>query len=540
MTEQAEIRRGSRISAVWFIPLLAVGLGVYMFVHNLLTQGPEIEIAFKTADGLEEGKTRIKFREVDIGTVNKVRLNERFDGVIASATLDRQAEALLREDTRFWVVTAQVGVDNISGLETLLSGAYIQLSPGSGPEGYRQFTGLEEPPLTPADARGLRLKLSSDSATSLNAGDAVLFNGYKVGRVDKTQFDIEERVVHYDVFIDAPFDELVNSAVRFWDVSGISLNASAEGFELKTGSIDTVLLGGIAFTLPEGVPEGEPVENGVEFKLHSSYEEILEQPFRHGTYYVLQFTQSIKGLMPGAAVEFRGIPVGRVERLLLRESVGTAMESGAYGQGIAIPVLVYLEPARMELPDRAASLDILRESIANGIDDGLRASLESGNLLTGSKFVNLDYFSDVQPVEPTRFLDYPTIPTVDTGLGQLQQQVSSILTTIDSLPLDQTVDKANAAIGELNSALAKFNTLLAQPGTRELPDNLDATLEEVRSTLQGLSPGSGLYESLNSSLLRLNRTLGNLESVTDTLASKPNAVLLPSKSIPDPVPEARE
>ncbi|MDZ7784307.1 MAG: MlaD family protein [Halioglobus sp.] len=247
-----------------------------------------------------------------------------------------------------------------------------------------------------------------------------------------------------------------------------------------------------------------------------------------------------KGLVPGAAVEFRGIPVGRVERLLLRESVGNAMESGAYGQGIAIPVLVYLEPARMELPDRAASLDILRESIATGIDDGLRASLESGNLLTGSKYVNLDYFSDVQPAEPTRFLDYPTIPTVDTGLGQLQQQVSSILTTIDNLPLDQTVAEANAAIGELNSALEKFNTLLAQPGTRELPGNLDATLEEVRSTLQGLSPGSGLYESLNSSLLRLNRTLGNLESVTDTLASKPNAVLLPSKPTPDPVPEARK
>lgn len=538
MTEQAQIKRSPRISAVWFIPLLALGLGGYMVVHNWLTQGPEIEIAFKTADGLEEGKTKIKFREVTVGTVETVRLNERFDGVIASVTLDRQAEALLREDTRFWVVTAQVGVDNISGLETLLSGAYIQLSPGNGPEGYRQFTGLEEPPLTPADARGLRLKLTSDSATSLSAGDAVLFNGYKVGRVDKTQFDIEDRVVHYDVFIDAPFDKLVNSAVRFWDVSGISLSASADGFELKTGSIDTVLLGGVAFTVPEGVREGDPVENGMEFKLYPSYEEILEQPYRYGTYYVLQFTQSIKGLAPGATVEFRGIPVGRVERLLLRESVGTAMESGAYGQGIAIPVLVYLEPARMELPDRASSLDILRESIANGIENGLRASLESGNLLTGAKFVNLDYFSDVQPAEPTTFLDYPTIPTVDTGLGLLQQQVTSILDRVDNLPLDQTVDEANAAIGKLNSALEKFNTLLAQPGTRELPHTLDATLQELRATLQGLSPGSGLYESLNSSLLRLNRTLGNLESVTDTLASKPNAVLFPSEPKPDPVPEA--
>ena len=525
---------------MWFIPLLAVGLGVYMFVHNWLTQGPEIEIAFKTADGLEEGKTRIKFREVDIGTVDKVRLNERFDGVIASANLDRQADALLREDTRFWVVTAEIGVDNISGLETLVSGAYIQLSPGSGPEGYRQFTGLEEPPLTPADARGLRLKLSSDSATSVSAGDAVLFNGYKVGRVDKTQFDPEERVVHYDVFIDAPFDKLVNSAVRFWDISGISLNASAEGFELKTGSIQTVLLGGVAFAVPEGVREGDPVENGMEFKLYPSYEEILEQPFRHGIYYVLQFTQSVKGLTPGAAVEFRGIPVGRVERLLLRESVGNAMESGAYGQGIAIPVLIYLEPARMELPDRASSLDILRESIATGIKDGLRASLESGNLLTGAKFVNLDYFGDVPAAEPQTFLDYPTIPTVDTGLGQLQQQVSSILTMIDNLPLEQTVGDANTAIRELNTALTTFNELLAQPGTSELPRNLDATLRELRSTLQGLSPGSGLYESINSSLLRLNRTLGNLETVTDTLAKRPSAVLLPSKSTPDPVPEARE
>lgn len=539
-TERAEISSGGKFSAVWFIPILALLLGAYMVVHSWLTEGPEIEITFATANGLEAGKTKVKYRSVDMGVVEKVRLGEDLESVIATVKLEREALPMLREDTEFWVVTARVGVGNISGLDTLLSGAYIQLAPGTGAEGTRSFVALEDPPLTPTDAEGLRLKLVSDRAASVSTGDSVLYSGYKVGRVESERFDPQTRKVHYVIFIDAPFHTLVNSAVRFWDVSGVSISAGADGFNVDTGSLDTILLGGVTFDVPEGVQAGTPVEHNTQFRLHDSYESILANPYHHGLYYVVKFNHSIKGLLPGAPVEFRGITIGSVKRLMLKESLSQTMKMGAEGHGEAIPVLIYIEPARMELPDSAESVDIMRRSVEVGVPNGMRASMESGNLLTGAKYIGIDFYPDAEPAEIGQFLNYQTVPTIDTGLGQLQQKVSAILGMIADLPLDQTVASANAALASLDETLDGVSALLEQDGTRELPAELNRTMEDLRATLQGLSPDSEVYRSLNSSLLRLNRTLGNLETVTNTLATQPNAAILPSRAPSDPEPEVKQ
>lgn len=539
-TEQAKISQGRKFSGVWIIPILALVLGAYMVVHNYLTEGPTIEIAFKTAGGLAQGKTKIKYRNVDMGLVEEVRLNDEFDGVIAKVKMDRQALDLLRDDTRFWVVTARVGMGNISGLDTLLSGAYIQLAPGEGKKEAREFVALENPPLTPTGAPGLRLQLVSERANSVSAGDAVLYNSYKVGRVESMSFDPSDRKAHYTLFIDAPYHDLVDSQTRFWDVSGISLSAGADGFRLETGSVDTVMLGGIAFGLPPGISGGETVDHNTEFKLYSSYEEILENPFRYGTYYVVSFAQSIKGLLPGAPVEFRGITIGRVKRIMLKEGIQASLERGAEGQGDPIPMLIYIEPGRMSLPDRKSSIEIMRANVAAGVSNGMRASLETGSLLTGAKYVSIDYFKDVEDEPLGTFGEYTTIPSVETGLGQIEQKLNAVLEKINALPLEDTVSGANSALTTLNQTLASLHTVLENQSTQQLPEQLDQTLRDLQGTLQGLSPDSEAYQSINSSLLRLNRTLGNMESLTRTLSGQPNAAVMPSNQTPDPIPEVRE
>lgn len=536
-TEKAELSQGRKISGIWAIPLLALVLGIYMVVHNWMTEGPEIQIAFKTASGLEQGKTKIKYRNVNMGVVEEVRLNDNFDGVIATVKLDRQALDLLREDTRFWVVTARVGVGNISGLDTLLSGAYIQLAPGEGKAGARSFVALEQPPLTPAGAPGLRLNLTSDRSTSITAGDAILYNGYKVGRVESRQFKTETRKLHYAVFIDAPYHDLVDSHTRFWDVSGVSLSAGADGLKLETGSIDTILLGGVAFGLPPGIGKGKPVKHEAAFNLYSSYEDILENPFSHGAHYVVSFSQSIKGLLSGAPVEYRGIPLGRVEKILLKEGMEHSMARGSQGQGDDIPVLIYLEPGRLQLPDTEDSVAELHKSIKLGVANGMRASLETGNLITGGKYINIDYYTGVEPAEMGSLFEHPTLPTIETGLGQIEQKLTAVLDKINSLPLDETFEETNAAIATLNSTLESLNTVVASDGTQQLPGQLSQTLEELKAVLEGFSADSEAYQSINSSLLRLNRTLGNMESLTRTLTDKPNAVVFPSSPPSDPVPE---
>jgi paraquat-inducible protein B len=539
-TEQADISQGRKFSGIWLIPLLALVLGIYMVAHNWLNEGPEIEVAFMTADGLEQGKTKVKYRNVNMGVVEEVRLNDAFDGVIAKVKLDRQALPLLREDTRFWVVTARVGADNVSGLDTLLSGAYIQLAPGTGKEGARNFVGLEQPPETPAGAPGLRLQLTSERASSVSAGDTVLFKGYKVGRVESMLFNPVDQLVHYEIFIDAPFHELVNSNVRFWDVSGVSLSADASGFKVETGAMDTILFGGVAFGVPEGFKEGDKVAQNTEFKLHTSYEDILANPFHYGTYYVVSFEQSVKGLLPGAPVEFRGIQIGRVERIMLKEGMEKTRSLGEQGKGISIPILIYVEPGRMELPDNEGSIAIMRNSVEIAVGNGLRATMESGNLITGAKYISFDFFAGAKAAAQGSFMEYTTIPTIDSGLAQLDQKVNMLLDKINALPLANTVSSANTAIASLNQNLASLQKILEDQSTQQLPANLDKTLQELRDAVGNLAPDSRAGQSLNSSLLSLNRTLGNLESLTRTLSGQPNAVLLPSSPVPDPIPEVRK
>jgi paraquat-inducible protein B len=540
-TEKADIGRGRKISGIWIIPILALVLGVYMVIHNWLTEGPVIEIAFTTAEGLVAGKTKIKYRNVEMGLVEEVRLNDKFDGVISKIKMDRQALPLLVDDTRFWVVTARVGVGNISGLDTLLSGAYIQMAPGeSKQDGQRDYIALEMPPLTAAGAPGLRIELSSERASSVSAGDAVLYKSYKVGRVESMTFDPEGRKANYKLFIDDPYHKLVDSETRFWDISGISLSAGADGFHVTTGSMDTILLGGVAFGLPPGMSSGEPVEHNAEFKLYASYEDILKNPYRYGTYYVVSFHQSIKGLLPGAPVEYRGITLGRVDRVLLKESIEFNIQQGIEGEGADVPVLVYLEPGRLGLPDSKTSIESLQRSIRLGVDNGMRASLETGSLLTGAKYVSIDYFQDLEAASIGSFFDYPTIPTLKTGLGQIEQKLNAVLDKINALPLEDTVGNANSAIATLNQTLASLDLILANQSTQKLPEEIDKTLQDLRSTLNGFSPDSEVYQSISSSLLRLNRTLGNMESLTRTLSEQPNAVLMPSSPTPDPIPEVKQ
>lgn len=501
-----------------------------MVFHNWMSQGPNIEIEFKTADGLEEGKTKIKYRNVDMGLVNEVRLNESLDGVIATARMDRQAVPLLVKDTGFWVVTARVGLGDISGLDTLLSGAYVELAPGTDDREERTFVALERPPLTPADAPGLRLHLTSNYASSVTAGDTVLYKGYKVGRVETMEFNPSDKLVHYQIFIDAPYQELINSSVRFWDISGVSMKADANGFQVQTGSLETILFGGVTFGVPKGIKEGDKVTKNASFKLYPSYQDILQNPFRYGIYYVVSFNHSLKGLVPGAPVEYRGIKIGNVVRILFREGQAAQMEAGHEGTGAPIPVLLYVEPGRMELADTEASLTIIEKSVRLGVGNGLRASMKRGNLLTGAQYIGLDFYPTAEEASLGTFMEYTTIPTIETGLAQLEEKVLAILNTIDALPLADTV-------ASLNQNLLSLQAILESQSTQQLPKHLDQTIQEIRDAISRLGPNSDTSQTLNSSLLSLNRTLANLESLSGKLSRQPSAVIFPSSPEVDPIPE---
>jgi len=537
-----EISTGKRFNPIWVIPVVAVIIGLYMVIHTKLTEGPEIAIQFNTAEGLEAGKTKLRYRDVDVGLVESVSLSDSMDKVVVTAKMDKSAEDMLREDTRFWVVRARVGAGAISGLGTILSGAYLQLDPGNGPRNKKQeYVGLEVPPLTPADAPGVRLTLYTDQAGSLSAGDSILYNGYKVGRIEGVTFDVEQKVVKYDAFIDAPFNDLVNTNTRFWDVSGVSVDATASGVHINTGSLETILLGGVAFGDLPGLPPAEKAVSGAVFKLSASYQELAEDPFQQRIYYVAEFEQSLRGLNPGAPVEYRGMQIGRVERILIKE----LMSMGEAARGKPIPVLIYLEPARFGLPDSEQSVERMREALAVSLKSGMRASLQTGSLLTGALYINIDWYKDEPAVETAEFDGYPVMPTIPSGLGRLEQQIGSLLDKLNNLPLEPVVNNASNALATLDGSLASLTAtmnslqlILDKEGSKSLPGELSDTLAELRQTLSTLSPDSPMGQSISNSVFELNRTLRNLEELTRTLSEKPNSLVFPTDFPADPIPEA--
>jgi paraquat-inducible protein B len=426
----------------------------------------------------------VKFRNVEMGQVREVLLSEDMQSVTAVIKMDRKALPLLAEDTRFWVVTAQIGGGSISGLDTLLSGAYIQISPGESGSKSRDFVGLEEPPLTPLGAPGVRLILISEGTSSISSGNPVVYRGFKVGRVESLSFDPEAKRIRHVIFIDAPYDALINSSVRFWDVSGVSVSAGAEGFKVDTGSLETILRGGVTFGLPPGLEPGVRVENNTEFRLFQRYDDILESPHEQRGYYVVSFAQSVKGVLPGAPVEYRGVQIGEVERLMVEELVNTSIKDRIDVRGSPIPVLIFIEPARFAMPDTREAVEHMHSVFTASIKNGLRATIGSGSLITGAKVVELEFHKEAQAAEMGEFGGYPAIPTMVTGLSGLENQISALLDKANKLPLEQTVSSMNLAVAELNQSLKALRVVLENDSLSTIPVELQGTLEALRGILE--------------------------------------------------------
>ena len=508
-TPEVSKRRG--IPRIWFVPIIALLLGIWMVYWTWHNQGPEITITLANAEGIEAGKTKIKTRSVAVGLVESVRLGEDLESVIVTARLDPVAANLLREDTQFWVVRVRVGLGGVSGLGTLLSGGYIELDPGEGAPGRRHFEGLKDVPVTPGGTPGLKFTLLSEEAGAISVGNPILYNGFQVGRVESTDFDVESQHIHHRAFIDAPYDALVTSTTRFWNASGISFNATADGIELRTGSLQTMLIGGVAFGLPDDVKAGQPVEDGINFELHPDRKSINDQPYEHYVEYVVAFSQSVRGLRPGAPVEYRGLPSGRVERLMLEE---LAAESGEEGEGRPIPILVRLEPGRLPFGDTSEGAARLKRSIEKGIQNGFRATLETGNLLTGSLFISLDIYPDEEAAEQGTFAGRPTIPTIASGIDSIAKKVTQLLDKLNELRLEEVTDSADVTLQELTVAITELRALVSSHGVQSLPNSIESSLDE------------------------LDRTLNSVRALADALEHQPNSLIFSREPTPDPEPRA--
>ena len=516
-----------RFSKVWIVPIVALAIGLWMTYSHYSGQGPIIEITFHGGEGIQAGTTKIRHRNVEIGEVLDLRLSEDADEVVLSVRIYPHARHLLSNDSQFWVVRPRIGAGGISGLSTLLSGAYIEMSPGSAADLADTFNGLDAPPVTPLGTPGLRVTLNSASDQALQEGDPVIFQGIKVGTIESTFFDNQKRRSYYDAFIFAPYDELVTENTRFWFNSGLSMELSADGIRFDIASLAAVLTGGVAFEVPDGFPLGEPITDGAFFTIYPRENVIQDFEYDNALTFVILLKGSIRGLRPGAPVEFRGVKIGKV----LRWDIDHPEIENLLEPESRIPILIEIVPARLGYEDDFAILDDVEERIGELVSEGLSAGLTAGNMLTGQKFVELRYGGS-GAVEMQEFAGYTVIPSVDGQLDQLLANVSNAMRTISELPLAEVVGSANIALDEMAATLAEFRMLaddidriVSNPAADEVMATLNAALQSFQQLASSYAEGSATQVDLQQSLQSLARALQELEPVLRTLRRDPNSII---------------
>lgn len=519
LPQAVPVRRGRWApSLVWLIPVVAALIGGWLAVHAVLSRGPTITISFQNAEGIEAGKTRIKYKDVEIGEVTSVQLSPNRQAIVATAQLRKEAADYLAEDSRFWVVRPRVSGGGVSGLGTVLSGSYIGMDIGKSEARKTDFVGLETPPIINADLPGQTFTLRADNLGSLNTGSPVYFRRVPVGQVVGYELDPKGGYVKVAVFINAPYDHFVSANSRFWHASGVDVSLSANGLNVSTQSLAAIALGGIAFETPLADNAGIPLSDR-NFILHDTRDRALQNPDREMQPFRLRFRQSLRGLSVGAPVDFRGITIGEVT------AIGVQYVQDRKDFDMTVDIRTY--PSRLDSLSRGGRITGKLSPQAL-VANGMRAQLRSGNLITGQLYVALDFFRDAPPARLVVKGGVPELPTIPGDLEELQRVLQRIVKKLDAVPFDSIGKEADASLKSLHQTLDSVKRLSDGLNNQTVPqasktlEQLQQTLEATRQTMRADSP---LQQDMRSAAQEVKETARSFRALADYLDRHPEALV---------------
>ena len=537
------VQKKGGFSIVWIIPIVAALVGGWLAYKTISEKGPTITISFEDGAGLEAGKTKIKYKAIEIGVVKSVDIIPDLSGVVVIAELSRPSGEHLTENTQFWVVRPRIGLGGISGLETLVSGDYIAIDPRPGPPAL-SFTGLEKPPGVTRDEEGAKFQLRAENLGSSTPGAPIFFHDIQVGRILDTTLQEDGTGVVIDIFIEAPHHLRVRDTSRFWQISGLEISLDTEGLNVRVGSLATLLAGGIAFDTPAMAGgSSEPSNPGTVFKVFKNFASIKEEKYVLKRHVLVYFDGSVRGLSVGAPVEFQGIKIGSVADI--------AVNFDPDNFKIQIPVLLVLEVERLaskktveKMEKTMAPFSVLKKFV----ERGMRAQLQMGSLLTGQLFVEFAFHPNLPRKSLIMTGKYPEIPAVPATMDQLRRTVTDVLAEIRRMPLNkiaeellETIEGANRLVNapELEEAVRNLNATLhnVEKLTHDIDQKVDGlttsmekTLATAREALEGVDPNSPAAVNLNSALKELAAAARSIRILADYLEQHPESLVHGKKS----------
>ena len=519
----------ANMSLIWLIPAFALLAAGWLGFQALIERGSNITITFKTAEGIAIG-THIKYRNVDVGTVKAITLSEDHSQVEVSAKLVKQAKSMLVKDARFWVVRPRISGGSISGLGTVLAGTYIGMDAGKSTESDREFIGLERPPIVTSDLSGHQFTLLSDDIGSLDVGSPVYFRHIQAGQVMAFELNPSGKQVIVTIFVNAPYDRFVNTSTRFWHSKGIDIKLDNNGVKINTESLVSILLGSVTF---ENIGDSEQVTQApknTSFRAYSNQDEalkVLDTNILHGE---MVFQESVRGLSPGAQIDFRGIVIGEV--------ISNSIDFDVNTKKINVIVTVDIYPDRLR--SKIKNKHLIKQSQSNEligalVNRGLRGQLRTSNILTGQLYIALDFFPNL----PKATFDQDKIPfelpTTPGSLGELQVNLASIANKINKIPFDAIGNDLHTTLNNANSLIIQLDQKVA-PDARETMSDLRSILAEAKTAIsaaQGsltaiedsVGPDGQLQQDAHETLLEVTRAVQSTRALVDYLERHPEALI---------------
>lgn len=520
----------ARLSLVWIVPILAVVIGASLLINTLMQAGPHVVIEFRTAEGLEPGKTEVRYKEVVVGRVDTVTLSDDHQRVLVGVRFDRAAAQIAVEDTHFWVVRPRIGTAGISGLGTLLSGSYIGVDAGTSEKSRKRFVGLEMPPFVLRGEPGRTFVLRANDLGSLDVGSPVYYRRTRVGRVAGYTLDGKNDELTVQVFIESPYEPLVTPQVRFWNASGLDLTLNASGLTLNTQALTSVLAGGIAFERLPGSEGQAPAAAGSRFFLFDDRRSALAPPDGPALAIRMVFDHSVRGLAVGAPIDFLGIEMGSVQSLTphydtRRHRYSVEVTADIYPLRVG---KVREAMLRSSAPDAAADLRFLRMLV----EHGLRAQLRTANLLTGAQYVALDFTPKASRAALDVSSGTPLVPSVPGDFNDLQPQIASIVANISKVPFDEIGRDLQGTLRQTQAAIRELSPE-AQKALAEVQRTLGSVQESLarldRNVLDETAP---MQRNVEQTMIELQRAAQSLRALGEYLQRHPESILRGKRADP--------
>jgi paraquat-inducible protein B len=506
--------RRPRFSFVWIIPIVAALIAGYLGYRTVVEEGPLLTLTFDNASGLTAAQTQVKYKDVTLGTVESIALSHNHKDVIVRVRMTSVGEPFMNSNARFWVVRPSFSAAGISGLDTLISGSYIAVDPGTTDGHYQDsFVGLEAPPGVRSDEPGSTFVLKADNIGSLGTGSPVFYRDVNVGEVLNYSIGNGIGPVTVSIFVRAPYDSLVRPQSHFWNSSGLSVSLTGGTFHVAVQSLQAIIAGGVTFDLPPEAINSPPSPDNSVFPLYPTQDVAQTVGYSRKIPFVTYFESSVDGLIPGAPVNILGIQVGQVTdvKLILDPLSGI----------VKVRVAMELQPERI-FRDRIIPGDKLGDAIQTMVNKGLRVELTTASYVTGQQVISLTMVPGAKPVPVTTEGDAYVLPSEPGAFGNIMVSLGKITDGLAKIPYGPIGDNLNTLLVTTNNTVgsAKINQTLS---------DLNQTLTTADTTLGTLSKSYGNDSDFQRNLEQLmdqtNATLRSVDLLTSYLNRNPSALI---------------